>query len=52
MTCLHRLVSALGVEIYSRGQSTDGCSVDMTDRGWEEGKKVDDVGIVGKQVET
>lgn len=26
----------------------DGCSVDMTDRGWEEGKKVDDVGIVGK----
>lgn len=29
VTCLHRLVSVLGMKIYSGGQRTDGCTVDM-----------------------
>lgn len=45
VTCLHRLVSVLGMEIYSRGQRTDGCTVDI--RGWGMGGREVDVGIVG-----
>lgn len=46
VTCLRRLVSVLGTEIYSRGQRTDGCTVDMQEVG--EGRREDGVGIVGR----
>lgn len=44
MTRLHRLVSVLGSEIYSGGQRTDGCAVDMREGGREEKRE----GVLGE----
>ena len=48
VTCLRRLVSVLGAEIYSRGQRMDGWMYSRHVGGWGMSGMEEDVGIVGR----